>query len=132
MAGRIHARNFLTENHPRMSSRAMQGSQISQVIFPSGCCLITNVPLMCCSFHEMAMYDLPATINYILQKTGQEQLYYVAYSQGTTTGTGEESRPGRAASAVHPQSGSVPKTLVREGSVQALPNSKREKSSSLL
>jgi len=40
-----------------------------------------------CSFHEMAVYDLPATINYILQKTGQEQLYYVAYSQGTTTGT---------------------------------------------
>ncbi|XP_068807227.1 lysosomal acid lipase/cholesteryl ester hydrolase isoform X1 [Struthio camelus] len=38
------------------------------------------------SFHEMAMYDLPATINYILQKTGQEQLYYVAFSQGTTTG----------------------------------------------
>uniref|UniRef100_A0A8D0FJG5 Lipase n=1 Tax=Strix occidentalis caurina TaxID=311401 RepID=A0A8D0FJG5_STROC len=38
------------------------------------------------SFHEMAMYDLPAMINYILQKTGQEQLYYVAYSQGTTTG----------------------------------------------
>uniref|UniRef100_A0A8C3TRL4 Partial AB-hydrolase lipase domain-containing protein n=1 Tax=Catharus ustulatus TaxID=91951 RepID=A0A8C3TRL4_CATUS len=38
------------------------------------------------SFHEMAMYDLPATINYILQRTGQEQLYYVAYSQGTTIG----------------------------------------------
>uniref|UniRef100_A0A8D2MD80 Lipase n=1 Tax=Zonotrichia albicollis TaxID=44394 RepID=A0A8D2MD80_ZONAL len=38
------------------------------------------------SFHEMAMYDLPASINYILQRTGQEQLYYVAYSQGTTTG----------------------------------------------
>ncbi|NWX15041.1 LIPM Lipase, partial [Aegotheles bennettii] len=38
------------------------------------------------SFHEMAMYDLPATINYILQKTGQEQLYYVGYCQGTTTG----------------------------------------------
>uniref|UniRef100_A0A663LMH5 AB hydrolase-1 domain-containing protein n=1 Tax=Athene cunicularia TaxID=194338 RepID=A0A663LMH5_ATHCN len=34
----------------------------------------------------MAMYDLPAMINYILQKTGQEQLYFVAYSQGTTTG----------------------------------------------
>jgi len=33
------------------------------------------------------MYDLPATINYILQKTRQEQIYYVAYSQGTTTGT---------------------------------------------
>ncbi|NXY50023.1 LIPM Lipase, partial [Ceuthmochares aereus] len=38
------------------------------------------------SFHEMAMYDLPATINYILRETGQEQLYYVAHSQGTTTG----------------------------------------------
>ncbi|KAM6330185.1 lipase member M-like [Podargus strigoides] len=38
------------------------------------------------SFHDMAMYDLPAMMNYILQKTGQEQLYYVAYSQGTTTG----------------------------------------------
>uniref|UniRef100_H0Z3B2 Lipase n=1 Tax=Taeniopygia guttata TaxID=59729 RepID=H0Z3B2_TAEGU len=38
------------------------------------------------SFHEMGMYDLPACINYILQKTGQEQLYYVAYSQGTTAG----------------------------------------------
>ncbi|NXU95336.1 LIPM Lipase, partial [Xiphorhynchus elegans] len=38
------------------------------------------------SFHEMGMYDLPAMINYILQKTGQEQLYYVAFSQGTTEG----------------------------------------------
>ncbi|NWH40789.1 LIPM Lipase, partial [Chloropsis hardwickii] len=38
------------------------------------------------SFHEMAMYDLPATINYILKKTGQKQLHYVAFSQGTTTG----------------------------------------------
>ncbi|XP_009560081.2 lipase member M [Cuculus canorus] len=38
------------------------------------------------SFHEMAMYDLPAMINYILRETGLEQLYYVAYSQGTTTG----------------------------------------------
>lgn len=74
------------------------------------------------------MYDLPATINYILQKTGQEQLYYVAYSQGTTTGTEEESRPGRVTSTVNPQSGSVPKTLVREGNVQVFPNNKREKS----
>lgn len=86
MAGRIHARNFLTENHPRMSSQAMQGSQISQVIFPSGCCLITSVPLVCCSFHEMAMYDLPAAIDFVLQKTGQQQLHYVGYSQGCTIG----------------------------------------------
>ncbi|XP_061491394.1 lipase member M-like isoform X2 [Rhineura floridana] len=38
------------------------------------------------SFHEMAMYDLPAMINFALKKTGQKQLYYVGYSQGTTLG----------------------------------------------
>ncbi|XP_004583625.2 lipase member K [Ochotona princeps] len=36
------------------------------------------------SFDEMAKYDLPATINFITEKTGQEQLYYVGHSQGTT------------------------------------------------
>ncbi|NXS56342.1 LIPM Lipase, partial [Brachypteracias leptosomus] len=34
------------------------------------------------SFHEMAMYDLPAMINFVLQKTGKKQIYYVGYSQG--------------------------------------------------
>uniref|UniRef100_A0ABM5G148 Lipase n=1 Tax=Pogona vitticeps TaxID=103695 RepID=A0ABM5G148_9SAUR len=34
------------------------------------------------SFDEMAKYDLPAMLNFILQKTGQQQLYYVGYSQG--------------------------------------------------
>ncbi|XP_048194702.1 lysosomal acid lipase/cholesteryl ester hydrolase-like [Perognathus longimembris pacificus] len=38
------------------------------------------------SFDEMAKYDLPASIDYILNKTGQEQLYYVGYSQGSTIG----------------------------------------------
>ncbi|XP_004369971.1 lysosomal acid lipase/cholesteryl ester hydrolase isoform X1 [Trichechus manatus latirostris] len=38
------------------------------------------------SFDEMANYDLPASINFILSKTGQEQLYYVGHSQGTTIG----------------------------------------------
>ncbi|KAM4852525.1 lysosomal acid lipase/cholesteryl ester hydrolase-like [Thomomys bottae] len=38
------------------------------------------------SFDEMAKFDLPASIDYILSKTGQEQLYYVGYSQGTTIG----------------------------------------------
>ncbi|XP_054838209.1 lysosomal acid lipase/cholesteryl ester hydrolase-like isoform X2 [Eublepharis macularius] len=38
------------------------------------------------SFHEMAMYDLPATINFILQKTQQEKLYYIGYSQGASIG----------------------------------------------
>ncbi|XP_062958975.1 lipase member K isoform X2 [Cynocephalus volans] len=38
------------------------------------------------SLDEMAKYDLPATINFIIEKTGQEQLYYVGHSQGTTIG----------------------------------------------
>ncbi|NWH60264.1 LIPM Lipase, partial [Geococcyx californianus] len=36
------------------------------------------------SFHEMAMYDLPAMIDFVLQKTGQQQIYYIGYSQGCT------------------------------------------------
>ncbi|XP_049620522.1 lipase member K-like [Suncus etruscus] len=36
------------------------------------------------SMDEMAKYDLPDTINFIVGKTGQEQLYYVGHSQGTT------------------------------------------------
>ncbi|XP_063128000.1 gastric triacylglycerol lipase isoform X1 [Rattus norvegicus] len=38
------------------------------------------------SFDEMAKYDLPATINFIVQKTGQEKIHYVGHSQGTTIG----------------------------------------------
>ncbi|XP_040128225.1 lysosomal acid lipase/cholesteryl ester hydrolase isoform X2 [Ictidomys tridecemlineatus] len=38
------------------------------------------------SFDEMAKYDLPASINFILNKTGQESVYYVGHSQGTTMG----------------------------------------------
>ncbi|XP_029465681.1 lysosomal acid lipase/cholesteryl ester hydrolase-like [Rhinatrema bivittatum] len=36
------------------------------------------------SFDEMAKQDLPAMINFIVQQTGQEQIYYVGHSQGTT------------------------------------------------
>lgn len=36
-----------------------------------------------CSFDEMAKFDLPAAINFIVEKTGQETLYYVGYSQDT-------------------------------------------------
>lgn len=34
----------------------------------------------------MAMYDIPASLNFVLNKTGQEQLFYVGHSQGTTIG----------------------------------------------
>lgn len=36
------------------------------------------------SFHELGKYDLPATIDYILNKTGQSTLFYIGHSMGTT------------------------------------------------
>ncbi|KAJ6651145.1 hypothetical protein lerEdw1_000765 [Lerista edwardsae] len=38
------------------------------------------------SFHEMGIYDVPATINFILEKTQQDALYYVGQSQGASIG----------------------------------------------
>lgn len=35
------------------------------------------------SWHEMGIYDIPATIDYILKKTHQKKLAYVGVSQGT-------------------------------------------------
>ncbi|KAL6061436.1 hypothetical protein STEG23_033203, partial [Scotinomys teguina] len=40
------------------------------------------------SYDEMIKYDLPATINFILNKTGQKQIYYVGHSQGTLIALG--------------------------------------------
>lgn len=36
------------------------------------------------SWHEIAIYDLPATIDYILKNTSHSRLHYVGHSQGTT------------------------------------------------
>lgn len=38
------------------------------------------------SHNEMAHKDLPAVVNYITNATGQEQIFYVGHSQGTTIG----------------------------------------------
>ncbi|XP_032087790.1 lipase member M-like [Thamnophis elegans] len=38
------------------------------------------------SFHELGIYDLSAIINFILQKNGEEDIYYVCHSQGCTMG----------------------------------------------
>ncbi|KAL3275597.1 hypothetical protein HHI36_020352 [Cryptolaemus montrouzieri] len=36
------------------------------------------------SWHEIGKYDVPATIDYVLEKTKKPKLYYVGYSQGGT------------------------------------------------
>eukprot|EP00069_Balaena_mysticetus_P014155 bmy_08488T0 len=38
------------------------------------------------SFDEMAKYDLPGMIDFIVNKTGQEKLYFIGHSLGTTIG----------------------------------------------
>ncbi|XP_055839358.1 lipase 3-like [Episyrphus balteatus] len=35
------------------------------------------------TFHEMGKYDLPAIIDYVLEKNGHEKLHYIGHSQGT-------------------------------------------------
>jgi len=37
------------------------------------------------SWDEMAKYDLPTSLSYVLQKTGAEKLFYVGHSMGSTT-----------------------------------------------
>ncbi|KAH8284661.1 hypothetical protein KR018_011152, partial [Drosophila ironensis] len=36
------------------------------------------------SWHEIGIYDLPAIVDYVLARTGHQQLHYVGHSQGTT------------------------------------------------
>ncbi|XP_019339820.2 lysosomal acid lipase/cholesteryl ester hydrolase isoform X1 [Alligator mississippiensis] len=38
------------------------------------------------SFDEVGKYDLPAALHFIMEKTGQEELYYVGHSEGTAVG----------------------------------------------
>lgn len=37
------------------------------------------------SWHEIGIYDLPASIDYILEVTNSNSLYYVGHSQGSTS-----------------------------------------------
>ncbi|XP_004607678.3 lipase member N [Sorex araneus] len=47
---------------------------------------VTEEAFWAFSFDEMAKYDLPGIINFIVNKTGQEKLYFVGHSLGTTIG----------------------------------------------
>ncbi|NXK49570.1 LIPM Lipase, partial [Chauna torquata] len=38
------------------------------------------------SFHEIGKYDLPAELYFIMNKTGQKNVYYVGHSEGSTAG----------------------------------------------
>ncbi|NXC31477.1 LIPM Lipase, partial [Campylorhamphus procurvoides] len=38
------------------------------------------------SFDEMGKYDIPAELYFIMNKTGQKDVYYVGHSEGTTAG----------------------------------------------
>ncbi|KAL5293182.1 hypothetical protein ACFFRR_011760 [Megaselia abdita] len=37
------------------------------------------------TFHELAIYDLPAMVNHVLKTTYRNKLHYIGHSQGTTT-----------------------------------------------
>ena len=37
------------------------------------------------SWDEMAKYDLPAMLDYVIEQTGKEKIHYVGHSMGTTT-----------------------------------------------
>lgn len=37
------------------------------------------------TWHEMGIYDLPASIDYVLSTTGQNKINFLGHSQGTTS-----------------------------------------------
>ncbi|KAG5345567.1 LIP1 Lipase, partial [Acromyrmex charruanus] len=37
------------------------------------------------SWHEIGIYDFPATIDYIVKTIGRKKIFYVGHSQGTST-----------------------------------------------
>uniref|UniRef100_A0A8C9UIA9 Lipase n=1 Tax=Serinus canaria TaxID=9135 RepID=A0A8C9UIA9_SERCA len=38
------------------------------------------------SFNEMGKYDIPAELNFIMNKTGQKDVFYIGHSEGSTSG----------------------------------------------
>lgn len=64
------------------------------------------------SFDEMAKYDLPASINYVLKISKTKDLYYVGHSQGTTIGFAEFSQNKKLAEKIRTFFGLAPVATV--------------------
>ncbi|XP_077608006.1 lipase member N isoform X2 [Crocuta crocuta] len=47
---------------------------------------VTEEKFWAFSFDEMAKYDLPRIVDFIVNKTGEEKLYFIGHSLGTTIG----------------------------------------------
>jgi predicted alpha/beta hydrolase len=60
----------------RRKAQDVDGKGQLQEFYKFNCCL-------CSSWHEMGHYDIPATIDYIMDITG-EKLYYIGHSMGAT------------------------------------------------
>lgn len=71
--------------HPKAGVLYVQTSDLQCNKVPCSCNTLITLSLLC-SFDEMAKYDIPASVDFILKKTGQEQVFYVGHSQGTTMG----------------------------------------------
>lgn len=64
------------------------GNLINNYIQPQYICLVKfeifNPNIYPNSYHEMALYDLPALIDHALAVSGQEKVVYIGHSMGTT------------------------------------------------
>lgn len=45
---------------------------------------MVNLVFIRLRWHEKGYYDIPASIDYIISKTGHQKIYYLGYSEGTT------------------------------------------------
>lgn len=71
------------------------------------------------SWDEMALFDLPANIEYVLQATGQRSLAYIGHSEGTTQAFAGFSHNQTLASKVHMFVALAPVAYVRHASSPA-------------
>lgn len=68
-----------------MSQRTKKISIISGNTKRDDTIWFSNISSLIISWHEIGVYDLPATIDYILEKTNKTQVHYNGHSQGGTS-----------------------------------------------